>query len=680
MALALSMGSACGDAVQREQPSQGATMLPRVSGSSEAAQDFEMSIRNRARTHALSGLAAQRAEKRAAYDQAMADYEAAKARGERVKMPQRVKAELSPFVAEAFPKLRHPSLLAGIYDNGQRFVFVKDGALTPAGEQILDAVSHADEHAMDAERYQVTNLRAAAERLGRMATAISKTAVYPLNDGELQAIGGLQASDDEARMAMVCDFEKTPVPRAAAKCARAAARAEEYAAFEEALEYAVADLWLTWAEDMKYGNLNAFSAQEKERFTTPDNRDHIHPKHYDAIIEARLMAATQHLFQTSAEEALQRLIPQHEQYRLLQAVREKYRKIVDAGGWARLPADRMFAGGKAPLVAHLKTRLAAEGYYSGAIDEFFDEPLSAAVRAYQKHHQMPENGEVDDVFWRSLNVPAQQRLEEIEINIRRWHKTLFEPRESYVFVNLPSFEVEVYHKGARVAVHRAVIGNATRVCNSRTQMWERINATRPMHTRLTYLVFNPYWNVPPRIEVDEYQKKMAEDPKWLENSDFEYFNPRGGGRVLRQKPGPNNALGKVKLIFPNRDGVYFHDTPKQGMFEYPIRAFSHGCIRVEGAMEFAREILEIDGNYNEERIEQSFSEKGEHPVELHNPIDVFIEYHTVTADEAGNAYFLADVYRIVRDEIEPPSEADKRCDPNVDQVSRFKSGVADTGP
>ena len=175
--------------------------------------------------------------------------------------------------------------------------------------------------------------------------------------------------------------------------------------------------------------------------------------------------------------------------------------------------------------------------------------------------------------------------------------------------------------------------------------------------------------------------KMAADPKWLENSDFEYYTPKGGGRVLRQKPGENNALGKVKLIFPNRHNTYLHDTPKQAMFSYPVRAFSHGCIRVENAMEFAKAVLKVDGQLDESRIARFYTEKGEHPVDLNQPIDVFIEYHTVTADDEGNAYFLADVYRLIKDEMQPPTEQQRRCDPTVDKTSTFRSGGSDdSGP
>lgn len=641
--------------------------------------------------------------------EAEAAYQAAKERGEKTKSVPRADLKLSKHITSHLPKIRHSELIAEIYaieTAPRREYFVHNEQLSPAAWALLETLEQLDLHALDSKSFESEKLKTAAERLAQMKTAITANNPLQLNAYEILAMSktmdkgwqingktlntaALQTLSEAEQIqnivTLLCDDKISPVPRLAAQCQLEYEYRLEMSQFADALEFALADAWLSYAQTLKYGNLEKFSKAEYEKFTRKDNPNHIHPKHHDRIIEERLANATVELYALNTQEAvtqyLKKLAPEHEQYPKLQKLREKYRQIVANGGWKTVPADRMFAGGQAPLVKNLKERLAAEGYYQGHIDESFDEPLTAAIKAYQKHHQLEETGAVSDVFWRSLNVPAEQRLAEIEINIRRWHKTMYEPRETYIYINIPSFTVELWHQGKRIAEHRTVVGNASRICNTRTQEWEMMNATRLMHARMTYLVFNPYWNVPPRIEVDEYQPKMAEDPKWLENSDFEYYTPKGGGRVLRQKPGQNNALGKVKLIFPNSHNTYLHDTPKQGMFSYPIRAFSHGCIRVENAMNFAQAVLTVDGQWDENRIERFFVEKGEHPVDLKTPIDVFIEYHTVTADDEGNAYFLADVYRIIKDEMQPPTDLQRRCDPTVDKTSTFRSGAQeDSGP
>ena len=589
--------------------------------------------------------------------------------------------------AARIPKIRHAALLAELYapqNDAIPTFFIRDGIQTHLGRALWKNLGELDAHAIDPASFGLEKLRAAWELWEKSQE--SAKAEFALNDYEIQALAEVLPADagDEYLAETLCDFDKTPVPRIAAQCQIACDRKRGVGGLALALELAFADAWLTWAETVKLGNTDVFSPEETEKYTTEEARE-IHPKHFDKIVNARLTTAWNDFVgaenEDAAAAAMAALLPQHEQYARLQTARAKYREIVQNGGWNVVPPDRMFAGGHAPLVRDLKKRLAAEGYYDGPDDDHYDAALTAAIRAYQHHHQLEETGEVGDVFWRSLNVPAAQRLAEIEANIRHWHRSVFEPRTSYVYVNIPSFAVELWHEGKRVATHRAVVGSSTRICNTRTREWELMNSTRLMHAQMTYLVFNPYWNVPPRIEVDEFQPRIAADPKWLEKSDFEYYFPKGGGRVLRQKPGPDNSLGRVKLIFPNRYNIYIHDTPKQAMFNYPVRAFSHGCMRVEKAMDFAREVLEIDGQWDKKKVDRLFKEKGEHPIDLLHPLDVFIDYHTVTVDDEGAAYFLADVYRKIRDEISPPTAAQRRCDPNVDRTSQFRSGAtADTGP
>lgn len=633
-------------------------------------------------------------------------YQAAKARKERPKPLPRVKLLLDEDIEKSLPEIVHNSLIAELYGaetSAHQFFFIREGELTQAGRILLERLSEADKHVLDIAPSVLEQINAGIARLGHMRAHIAQNReglnvfeVEALSDAlDKDLVGGETPISPEAFRQMpeaeqiklgiraLCDFDG-PVPRAAAMCVREYEFRRDIDALDDALEFVLADVWLRYAQELKFGNLLKYSKEELEKYASEENPNEVHPKYHDRVIETRLAAAFSEFVSLNDPAAIERyfdsLVPQHEQYARLQAVREDYRKIVADGGWAVVPPDRMFAGGHAPLIKNLKTRLQVEGYYSGEINDHFDPALTAAIKMYQRHHQLEETGEVGEVFWRSLNVPAEQRLAEIEVNIRRWHKTMYEPRDTYIYINIPSFAVELWHNGKMVSRHKAVVGSSTKICNTRTREWELMNSTRLMHAQMTYLVFNPYWNVPPRIEVDEFQPKIAADPKWLEKSDYEYYNPKGGGRVLRQKPGPENALGKVKLIFPNRYNIYLHDTPKQGMFKYPVRAFSHGCIRVEGAFKFARQILEIDGQWDDKKVSKFFKESGEHAVDLNTPIDVFIDYHTVTVDDEG-AYFLADIYKFIKDEITPPTALERRCDPSVARTSLFRSGGGeDTGP
>ena len=672
------------------------------------AESLPTVIIQRAQKQVMQERQAECDKRRETRQKAEADYNAARERREKVAPLARPKLNLDPEFLNLLPALRHESLIAEIYgiDSGNpRHFFVQDNHLTPAADVLIKVLKNVDDHALNPEDFAADTLEQLGIRLDKMHEFTANTERLNLNDNELIALTralenelivgdstlsaqafktlSKQEQIDSALLAL-CAPENSPVPRIAALCQKEIEHRREMELLSETLEYTLADAWMGYAETMGYGNTEKFSDEEREKYTNQDNPE-VHPKYYDRIIEARLKTITETLLNNPDPSVIAKrlddLVPAHEQYAKLQKLRERYQNYVKDGGWAVIPPDRMFAGGHAPLVKNLKNRLAIEGYYTGEIDDFFDPSLTKAIKKYQKHHQLEETGEVGEVFWRSLNVSADQRLAEIEVNIRRWHKTMYEPRDKYIYINIPAFEVELWSGGKRISVHKTVVGSSTRICNTRTQEWELMNSTKLMHAHMTYLVFNPYWNVPPRIEVDEFYKKMAEDPKWLEKSDFEYFTPRGGGRVLRQKPGPENALGKVKLIFPNRHNTYLHDTPKKDMFKYPIRAFSHGCIRVEGAYTFAREILTLDGQWDEKKIQRFFRDNGEHPVDLTTPIDVFIEYHTVTVDDEGDPYFLADVYKIIRDEINPPTALQRRCNPATDRTSQFRSGAGeDTGP
>ena len=271
-------------------------------------------------------------------------------------------------------------------------------------------------------------------------------------------------------------------------------------------------------------------------------------------------------------------------------------------------------------VAKLKERLTIEGFYSGPIDKHFDEAAQEAVRRYQETHQMEVTGESSKGFWSSLNRTAEQRLLEIEANIRRWHRTFVNPNDYFVFINVPDFFAEVWRDGKRDMRFKIVTGNRTKVCDPKTERWVYANATPLQHAQMEYLILNPYWNVPPRIEQEEYLPKIHENPNWLEENGFEYFT-QNGFTVLRQLPGENNALGRVKFIFPNPHSTFMHDTPKKGFFRYPVRAFSHGCMRVQDPMDFAEYLLKNDDKWTPE-VRQAIEEGTNKQVNLSRKIDV----------------------------------------------------------
>ena len=429
-----------------------------------------------------------------------------------------------------------------------------------------------------------------------------------------------------------------------------------------------------------------------------DSGEALNAQNNQAVAER--MAAEIHTLQT-IDDLIDAIYPAHPDYKRLMAAHDTYASLPD---WERVvcPA-KMRLGASYKCIPNLKRRLAAEGYY--AIDDansaqndansqqnvansqqnvansaqndansaqndansqqndVFDDAVRQALHDYLETHQMvydAEKGYTNGV-WTSLNTPRTTRLAQIDENLRRWHKSYIVKSPYYIFINVPEFYGEVWRDGDRVYRFPIVVGNARKSCNSETKTWTYINATPLMHARMLYVEYNPYWNVPGRIEQEDYIKKINADPNWLQDHGFEYYSEKGY-TILRQLPSESNALGRVKFIIPNAHATFMHDSPKKGLFRYPIRAFSHGCMRVWEPLELAKRILTYDGQWRDS-IATDIDDYVTRRFVLKNRFDVFIDYFTVKADEAGRVHFFADPYRYVRDALEPPTAKERSCTP-----------------
>ncbi len=370
------------------------------------------------------------------------------------------------------------------------------------------------------------------------------------------------------------------------------------------------------------------------------------------------------------ESLIQALYPPHPAYKKLMEARSRYAALED---WDKISTMTLKSGRSNKGIPALRKRLAAEGYYHGDVSpealsaegaEVYDDELRAAVRLYHDAHQLAydETKGIQKAFWESLNTPRAKRVEQIEENLRRWHKTQIIQSPYYIFINVPDFHGEVWRDGQMVYRFPVVTGNAKRACDPDTKQWKFINATPLMHARMLYIEYNPYWIVPPRIEQEDYIEKINADPNWLKEHEFEYYTEKGH-TVLRQLPGEKNALGRVKFIFPNPNSTFLHDSPQKGLFKYPIRAFSHGCMRVWEPLELAKRLLKYDGQWYD-KLETEIEDLEPRRFILKTRFDVFIDYFNVRVDDDGLVYFLADPYRYIRYALEPPKEKDLKCKPN----------------
>lgn len=546
--------------------------------------------------------------------------------------------------------------------------------LTPAASALLAILNEAESHAMKRDDYQVDWLVRTAQETDALSTQMESYPGLELFEREQKVLAlhlkseqfDIAHPDATARLTdlLLSNAPQNPIPRLSRAYSLCTDRQQHLLNTAVELDLKLTDNYLRFVRDMNLGNTLRLSDLERTRYNAPTLNDPLPPQFTDEVIFQRIIDELDMIAELSDPEAAQKYVrathwPPHDQYDKLRDALHRYRTIAAAGGWKRVPPEKLNRGGISPVVRLLKERLAAEHFFLGEINEVFDDALFESIKHYQVTHQLEVTGQVTDpIFWTSLNVPVEKRLEHIEVSLRRWREdSRMLPSKHYVYINVPDFHAEVWKDGKRDMRFRIIVGSSTRKCIPSTRKYDYPFATPLQHAKLWYVVFNPYWNVPYNIEINEYAPLMQKDPKWAETNGFEHFDPRGGGRVLRQKPGPNNALGVVKFLFPNKHDTYMHDTPdvKKGLFEYPIRAFSHGCMRIQNPMDLANYIVRGAGKWDDLEIKRAYRAGKEFNVELDEAIDVFIEYTTVRVSDEADVHFLSDIYRIVHDEISPPN-------------------------
>ena len=355
--------------------------------------------------------------------------------------------------------------------------------------------------------------------------------------------------------------------------------------------------------------------------------------------------------------SLRALEPPHAGYRQLAELRQRYRRLVEAGGWQPIPdGPALKKGDTGPRVAALRKRLAATGDLEsageGEAGATYDDDLAAAVGSYQQRYGLEPDGVAGPELLGALNVPAEERVRQMEANLERWRWLPEELGSRYVLVNVPRYELTVVEDGEPIKVMRIVVG-------------DEYNATPVFSEEMAYLVFNPTWNVPSSIAREEILPQLAANPYHLAQNDMqlvrgwsddaEVLDPwlagpevaAGAGSDssevrIRQLPGPTNPLGRVKFMFPNEFNIYLHDTNARHLFAQTDRNLSHGCIRVEDPVWLASYVLGEDEGAIRRRMASPETEN----VQLPRKIPVHILYWTVFVDEENQANFRHDLYDV----------------------------------
>jgi len=311
----------------------------------------------------------------------------------------------------------------------------------------------------------------------------------------------------------------------------------------------------------------------------------------------------------------------------------KYRAIQKKGGWGTITLPEgtksLKEGDNSPAVAQLRARLAAEGYLkSDSKSTQFDDELKEAISSYERMRYREFDGKVGPEIIKELNVPVAERIKTITVNMERcrWITPDIDTQKEYIVVNIPSYRLRYVRDGKVFMTSNVVVG-------------KELNKTVVFSGQMSYLVFSPYWNVPKSILEKEIKPGIEKNSNYLADHNMEW-----NGNMVRQKPGGQNSLGKVKFMFPNSNNIYLHDTPAKGLFNRDERAFSHGCVRVEKARELALAITKKDGNWSEKKVDEAMNSDKETNYPLKTKIPVYIAYFTAFADENGNVGFFDDVY------------------------------------
>jgi len=326
--------------------------------------------------------------------------------------------------------------------------------------------------------------------------------------------------------------------------------------------------------------------------------------------------------------------PVNRQYDLLKNFLNQYRALAEKGNWLEIkPGNKSFGlGDSSDVIKQVKLRLFELGDLKDPItDQIFDLDLQNAVKQFQVRHGLSDDGVIGKGTISELNVPYEQRIKQLLVNMERSRWVPVSLGTDYLVVNIPEFRLHVYSADQLVWSCNVVVGKA-------------IHKTVIFSGELKYIAFSPYWNVPQSIVRNELLKDMRRDKNYLQKHNMEITGYRDGLPEIRQKPGPANSLGLVKFLFPNSYNIYLHDTPSKSLFNESTRAFSHGCIRISEPFKLAQFLLRNDPSWDDTAINTAMQAGVERVISLKEKSPVFIVYFTAFADKDGRINFRKDIY------------------------------------
>ncbi|NJY61634.1 L,D-transpeptidase family protein [Salinimicrobium sp. CDJ15-81-2] len=401
------------------------------------------------------------------------------------------------------------------------------------------------------------------------------------------------------------------------------------------LDLLLSDAFLTYARHLYYGKLdprelNEFWGVKKEE------------KDLASLLKNTIENG-------NFEEVFEDLKPNHQVYRDLKTSLAEFEELKEEkGDTKKIPEGELINPGdkdaRIPAIAKRLNTLQVQ-VDTSAVDSTYSEALVEAIKEFQQSKSIQTDGIIGNSTISELNKSPQDRYKQILANLERWRWYPRDLGEHYIMVNIPHFKLAVVKDGDTVRQHNVIAGAKER-------------QTPIFSDTVDHLVINPTWTVPPTIKSKDILPKMAADPSYLQRNNMRLSGPNGEAvnpssvnwnsesaknYTFTQGPGPSNALGRVKIMYPNKYLIYLHDTPAKSVFNQTDRAESSGCVRVENALDLAAYVVENQSEWTKEKIEKIVASGETTTVKVDRPIQVHHFYWTAWR-AGGETVFVNDVY------------------------------------
>lgn len=350
------------------------------------------------------------------------------------------------------------------------------------------------------------------------------------------------------------------------------------------------------------------------------------------------------------------LVPSDSAYQKLEKALVSYEKAAKKQqSWPLVPkiTKKLEKGYQGDEIAALRKRLQASGelHKKKTNDKnLFDEDVVAALKVFQKNHGLNPDGVFGPNTVDALNQSAEYRIAQIKVNLERFKTMPKEWGKKFVLVNIPDYKVRIFENDKEKLTVRSIVGNPE---------WK----TPLFSDEVEFVVINPEWHVPINIVKKEMLGQIQKDPKYLQNKNFkvsknidgkttlvdpgsvDWSQAKPGDYHFSQRSGGGNSLGRLKFLFPNKHDIYMHDTPGKALFDRDIRAFSHGCVRVDEPLKLADYFLGFtEQKWDAEKIKKAIASGQTQTIKLGEKIPIHIIYVTSWVDEDGVLQFRKDVY------------------------------------